>query len=638
MAYRSAPSTPFASPHAPGVDADADVTADGRSPRPSRDWLALLVTLAIAAFFVWPRLDRGWVPHDEGMLGQTAERIRLGQLPHRDFEEIYTGALGYWHALAQQLFGTTLMATRYALFAVWLGWLSLIFGGVRRAMPRSAAGWAAGATVTIAMWTLPVYPSAMPSWYLLFVGTVAIAALLRWHDTHRGHWIVAAGFAVGIGLTIKITALYLLAAALLALVIAAQRDEPRAAAAPTRLPSIAIIAGLAVLTLLVVYLLRARLLISEVLHLIVPIAALTAVAADREVAILKRGGRDWREVFVPVGLLLFGVAIPVVLFTIPYALSGSLDALIRGVLFDAMGRAAGLVFLMKPVAVTVAGLVVVLLAAVELRWGASPFVRAGAVVVGAWLAWSSASSILLYQVVWEGARWLLPASVVFVAVRHSRIPSGTAASRIQLTAMTTAAFASMLALNQYPFSAPIYYCFVAPLGFLVLLQAMPEAASRLSGTFVLLGLFAVVSIQPGDVFNLGQFPRQLDFTHRLAIPRGGLRVSAADSALYSDLDAIIARRRTDAGIVAGPGMPEVTFLSGPPYRGHLLFHLMPYEVRDSLDLPRATAEGLPSVMVWNLKPDFGEPVAPDIKRWYDARLPVGTRIWTDLRHVEVRWR
>lgn len=53
------------------------------------------------------------------------------------------------------------------------------------------------------------------------------------------------------------------------------------------------------------------------LHLIVPIAALAAVVADREIAILKHGGRGWREVFVPVGLLLAGVAILVGLFALP---------------------------------------------------------------------------------------------------------------------------------------------------------------------------------------------------------------------------------------------------------------------------------------------------------------------------------
>ena len=89
----------------------------GRSDWRTRrwEWLPLAASIIVAALFAWPLLDRGWTPHDDGMLGQTAERIRLGQLPHRDFEELYTGALGLWHALAQRVFGTTMMAPRSSM-------------------------------------------------------------------------------------------------------------------------------------------------------------------------------------------------------------------------------------------------------------------------------------------------------------------------------------------------------------------------------------------------------------------------------------------------------------------------------------------------------------------------------------------
>lgn len=602
----------------------------------SRDRVALLVTLVVAVILVWPTLDRGWTPHDEGMLGQTAERIRLGQLPHRDFEEVYTGALGYWHAGAQSLFGTTLMAARYALFAAWLGWLVLVFACARRASPQSAPWWAAAATVVLAMWTLPVYPSAMPSWYLLFVGTAALAALLRWRDTDRTHWLAVAGLAIGVGLIIKITALYLLAAGLLALVIMTQ-DAPDPHAPPARLPSIAVIAGVTLLTLMVAFLLRTRLLPAEILHLILPIASLAVAASVRELPILRTGGRTWGQVMIPIGWLITGVVVPVLLFMLPYALSGSLDSLMRGVFSDAIGRVGVLGNAMKPAAATVLGLVVVALAAVELQWGASRIVRLGCVLIGVVLAWSSANSYVVYQVVWEGARWLLPVSVVFVAVRYIRIPRGTRAEPGQTTAMISAAFAALLALNQYPFSAPVYFCFVAPLAFLVMLQAVPEAASRLPGTLVLLGLFAVLSIHPGNISNLGWYPAQVDLSHRLALPRGGLRVSAVDSALFTQIDSIIAAHRTAGGVTAGPAMPEVTFLSGPPYRGRLLFHLIPHELRDSLDLPRITADGLPSVMVWNLTPYFGEPVGPAVKRWFDGRLSEGVQLRFGERHIEIRW-
>ena len=42
---------------------------------------ALVAGFAYAALTI----DRGWIPHDEGLLGQAAVRVLTGELPHRDF-------------------------------------------------------------------------------------------------------------------------------------------------------------------------------------------------------------------------------------------------------------------------------------------------------------------------------------------------------------------------------------------------------------------------------------------------------------------------------------------------------------------------------------------------------------------------
>ena len=47
-------------------------------------------------------LYRGWFPQDEGALAESARRVLAGELPHRDFAELYTGALSYLHALGFQ--------------------------------------------------------------------------------------------------------------------------------------------------------------------------------------------------------------------------------------------------------------------------------------------------------------------------------------------------------------------------------------------------------------------------------------------------------------------------------------------------------------------------------------------------------
>src|ERR1700736_2416884 len=75
--------------------------------------LLLGLSLIYLAFFV----PRGWVPHDEGMLGQSAERVVLGGVPHVDYEETYTGGLTLMHAAIFRLAGVDLLYLRWLLFA-----------------------------------------------------------------------------------------------------------------------------------------------------------------------------------------------------------------------------------------------------------------------------------------------------------------------------------------------------------------------------------------------------------------------------------------------------------------------------------------------------------------------------------------
>jgi hypothetical protein len=613
-----------------------------RSPVPGprwRDGLALVTSLCVAGLIAWPLLDRGWVPHDDGILGQTAERIRLGQLPHRDFEELYTGALGVWHALAQRLFGTTMMAPRYALFGVWCGWLAVVFGIARRATERMTPWWAAAITVAVSMWTIPVYPSAMPSWYLLFCATAAMAAMLAWNESRRPRWLLVAGAVIGVGLTVKITALYLLAAALLSIVFAAQeRDhaDDGALGPHSRWASELFTAGAVLLAGMVLWMLRDRRAPSELLHLAAPVVMLVLALAVRESRIARSRGRRWNDVLAPAAWLLAGVAVPAALFASPYLVTGSLPALLRGVFVDPLGRIGAMRVEMKSIDETTGGLAVLAFVAIELRWGASRVVKLISVAAGLWLAWFGSRSPVAYRAVWEGARLLLPATIAVIAVRAVRsAPSGAGDARQRKAALTLASFAALFALNQFPFSANVYFCFVAPLAFLALVHATPDAGSRLAGTLVLLGAFAVLAIHPGDIGTLGRYPARVDLGHRLPMARGGVRVSADDSARYAAVQALVTAHRQGRAVLAGPEIPEVPFLAGPPYYGHGVFEFIPRDLRDTLSVERLAPAEIAAVLVWNLRPAFGDPVSPAVKAWYDARFPASRELDESL---EVRWR
>jgi hypothetical protein len=50
----------------------------------------LLVVWAVGCAYVFHLLDRNWIAYDDGLLAQSAERVLRGEMPHRDFAEVYT--------------------------------------------------------------------------------------------------------------------------------------------------------------------------------------------------------------------------------------------------------------------------------------------------------------------------------------------------------------------------------------------------------------------------------------------------------------------------------------------------------------------------------------------------------------------
>jgi hypothetical protein len=71
--------------------------------------IIFLLVWMFSVTYVACNLKRGWVPHDEGILAQAAERILHGEMPHRDFDDPYTGGLSYLNAAGFRMLGTNLL-------------------------------------------------------------------------------------------------------------------------------------------------------------------------------------------------------------------------------------------------------------------------------------------------------------------------------------------------------------------------------------------------------------------------------------------------------------------------------------------------------------------------------------------------
>ncbi len=189
--------------------------------------ILLLVWLACAAYG-GTLLKRGWVPHDDGTFASSAQRVLQGEMPHRDFDELYTGGLTYLSAAAFRLSGANFATLRWMLFLFFLAWVPAIFYIASRLVQPLAAGLVTCLAVAA---SVPVYSAPVPSWYNLFFATFGTAAVLRYLESRNRWWLAIAGFCAGLSFLAKISGLYFLAAIFLFLIFleqtGSQSSSPR---------------------------------------------------------------------------------------------------------------------------------------------------------------------------------------------------------------------------------------------------------------------------------------------------------------------------------------------------------------------------------------------------------------------------
>ncbi len=599
--------------------------------------VSLVLGVLGGAMSIWTILDRGWVPFDEGTIGQAAERVLRGGLPHRDFTDPYTGGLAYWHALAMRLFGVSMMASRYALFIAFVLWLPAVWW---LAMRFCGARWAVAITIIAAWWSLPIYPAAMPTWYLLFIGTWIVVALERWQASKpdgKVRWLAVVGVLCGTAVLVKQTGLYLVAGALLGVLSCDQADTrahwENGTAAGSTDPVIVFL--LALLGALVLKLMWGQVGSGELLHEVLPVGGLLALAVLREWRLTDDRVRRWRALLRYVGIIVAAAAVPVALFLLPYALSGSLDALYADAIGEGIKRISGLHWGMRPaLTLVIAVWPVYAVLALEAFARQRRALRLLAVAAGVALLWLSIRSVDGYQRLWFFGTSMLPLGIGALVVAGYR--AWRARRPLDPVLLALAAITAFQALNQFPYAAPNYFAYLAPLAILTAGAAAAYfgALPRLNTAALILAGFAGVILRLGSVHNVGFYPRWWDYSHRLAVPRGGLLVTEYDSSRYTHLLDLVATHRTGGTVYAGPELPEVYFLSGQKSPGRDSYSLFARPVRDSTELPRLFASNAANVIVIKLRPMFSPPLRDDVYQWLKIRYPQSETMDT----LQVRWR
>jgi hypothetical protein len=605
--------------------------AAGVSRREPDARVVLIAVWLIAAAYLWWLLPLGWIPHDDGGLAQAADWVNHGLLPHRDFIEIYTGGLTKMHALAFRLFGTRLFSLRLVLFAVFAAWVPAVFYIASRVSRPLVAGMV---TLLAVVWSVPNYPASMPSWYNLFLACFGVAALFRFIDTQRLRWLFVAGLAGGLSILVKVIGLYYVGGALLFLVFETQGSDAGSTASGSGRSApgyrIFVTACLAAFVVALGLLIRRALRPGEFVQFVVPGATVAAYIVYCEWRTRTGGSaRRFRLLVQRLAPFLAGVALPVIVFVIPYVATSSIDALIHGVFTLPMQRMA---FATQP-AIRVRALWPLLAIAawvaaaryVPERHRRTALFGIGAILAGLLIAsgsWSPA-----YRLVWNAARGLIPVMVVAIsALLASRGAADDTPPNMRKRLMALVSVTAVCTLVQFPYASSIYLYYITPLIALTALACMNyanvrhHAAAGMVAVF-LIG-FSVLRNNLADTVYTGVEYRPIGALTMLDGERGGVAIPVAHSAIYDPLIARLKVVAKNGPTWAYPDVPEIYFLSGLPSLSR-----SPYEFFDPPETTEAhILRGIDSLhvsaIVVSTNPPFTPPISESVYKELAHRFPL----------------
>ncbi len=409
-----------------------------------------LVMLAVGSIYLVPFVARGWFPHDEGMIGQSAERVLRGDIPHVDYDEPYTGALTLLHAAIFKTLGTDLVHIRWMLFIAASAGMVAVYRLLRRYLrPISAAlvSWIA------LSWSFPNYFASLPSWWLLIAAILCLAALIRFVETDRLWYIALAGLAVGTAITIKQTGVYFVFP-LTMIALLRLNGDGRESWASQHFPQLARVIFATCSVGFAIWIMRQRLGASEVVYLLLPI-----IASALTLILWPRFHATTTASLSPCIVALIASSLPVAIFLYRYWIGGHLDDFVRGTLQAPQLRLMFASISLPPAPLILCGPAMYF---VLVHVPASLSVRDVKLLrIGRWAAVgilliASFRYDLAYALTWQSVR-----SAVSLLPLVSLWMIAFGRSLKYVPAQLVFASSSMLAwasLVQFPFAAPIYFC------------------------------------------------------------------------------------------------------------------------------------------------------------------------------------
>ena len=607
--------------------------------RAFRFGICLVLWLATGALFL-PFVDRGWIAHDDGMLGQAAERVMAGELPHRDFYDPYTGGLTYLHALGLKILGVRLLSLRWLLFAATLAWVPVVYFLATRFVPPVGAALVTAVAVT---WSLPNYFASMPSVLQPVPRDVRSRCPVSSHRAGRSP-LAGPGRLLRRSVVSREVRGDLFCRCRRPVPVVSSADpEPwgcggrRSAEhgfSPARSSRLSwpghgtsVDVGRATHG-------DGRIALCRPAH----------GRGDRPPLVrVARGPRRFaktriRRAWALLGPFAAGAIAPVAIFLLPFIATGSLNAFSEGV-FLALERRFGQAERALPEvrdmvwALPYGAALVAIALGLHARWSA---IAAVAAALGLLAGLATLDQTSSYLALWNSVRFLplfvMLAGCVLLVCR----PLALSSPRRQQAFLLLVVMAA-IGLVQFPFSAPIYFCYTAPI---LALAAAPVASpgARPLHLTMLLGYlaFAVMSLNVGYAWNIGVVHQSAyAVTDARPLTRSRLRIPPDDA--FESLGLVSAiRTRIVPGSTcfATPDCPEVYFLSGTRNPTGDLYEFLRSPRRAVTETLELIEHHHINLIVINRTPFFSGPIDPALEMALASHFPHSVVVG---RFV-VRWR
>jgi hypothetical protein len=625
---------------APQDDAHPPVTPTSKLILTLRNLTLVALMFLLSAAYMAKELKRGWIPLDEGTLGQSAERVLHGELPHRDFDDVYTGGLAFLDAAIFRLLGPNSANLRYVAYVFFLAWVLAVFYVARRFVSVPVA---CAATILAVCWGYPNYAAPMPSWYNLFFATYGLAALVHYIETRRWVWLLLAGMCGGLSCTAKVAGLFFISAIFLFLLFRERvaNQNQSATRKKTRLyPIFVYVCVLAYVGLLLV-LLRHKLNVVSFGYFFVPGSLVAAFIAWSEFRATPTTNRRFGFLIQELSIFSLGVLIPLAVFIIPYLREGGVMDVFYGV-FILPARRFQYATLM-PIAIRFLGGVVI---DTSLLWGVflapprvAKWTRITVALVSPVALMAAVRYVSVQKSVWSVIWDLMPAAIIAgLALLLSQARGLTDAHSRQKLFLLLSVTAGC-SLIQVPFAAPIYFCYVAPLVALSCAAVLSHVEFRwpwfLWIIYASVLCYALFEVTPGFVYAMGNYYDHDTQTEVLTLPRaGGLRVSPKTATTYETLGRVIKDHARGEYLYATPDCPEINFLYDFRNPTRTLFEFVDDPIGRTNRILNALRVRDVNIIVINQQPDFSHAVAPDLLAALEKEYPEQQ----EVGHFVVRWK